>query len=257
MTGKTHQLGGELSALLGFIVLKEKGYLLEDVNPYLQLIAMYPFALWGSKALDLDHHKDSIPMRDLFSVCVHNVLHITGKPYKVMKTKLESSDVSSKKKKQIRKSLWFKLCRMLNASHRSWQTHSDLTLIFLIGVFWLVFSSFLINTSDMVLLSVISIGVLLGMVSHLILDALTTDGIHLLIFRFINLTVLGNSKVTLPEKLHLVPASKKFSCESDWEKLVRVLLRILSVVSLIYLIIIVEDPELPYKVIMWFYKILQ
>ena len=47
MTGKTHQLGGELSAVVGFIFLKERGLLLDDVNPDLQVVALYPFSLWG------------------------------------------------------------------------------------------------------------------------------------------------------------------------------------------------------------------
>lgn len=257
MTGKTHQMGGELSALVGFILLKENGYLLEDTNLYLQLIAMYPFALWGSKALDLDHHKDSIPMKDMFSVGLNKLLHITYKPYRRMKDKLENQEVNPKKKRRIRRSLWFKFCKGMNASHRSWQTHSDLTFLLLVGLFWWVFNSTLFSSTDLVLLYIILVGATLGMLSHLVLDALTTDGIHLLIFRGINLTILGKAKVQLPEKLHLVPRSRKFSCESDWEKFMRVLLRILSVVSFVYLVVITEDPDLPYKLIEWVYRFLK
>ena len=257
MTGKTHQLGGELSAVVGFIFLKESGLLLDDVNPYLQLVAMYPFSLWGAKASDLDHHDEQLPMRDILSVAISKLLHITYKPYKRSKTKLEDNSITPQRKRKIRKSRWFRFCRWANASHRSWQTHSDLTLITLIAVLWWIFSGMMLSASNLVLLYIMVVGAGLGMISHLLLDALTTEGIHLVLFRVINLTLLGKCKVQLPEVLHLVPKSKVFSCESKWEDFVKALLRVFTVVSVVYLIVIVEDPELPYKAIKWVYNLIR
>ena len=257
MTGKTHQLGGELSAVVGFLILKENGYLLGDANPYVQLLAMYPFALWGSKALDLDHHDDSLPMKDVFSVAISKLLHLTYKPYKKMQSKLKDDSVSPAKKRSIRKSWRYKFCKTFNASHRSWQTHSDLTLFALVATLWWVFHSLTLSATNLILLYVMLVGASLGMLSHIVLDALTTDGIQLVLSRVINVTLLGKCKLQLPETLHLVPRNGRFSCESNWEKFIRKLLRVLTVVSLVYLVVILEDPELPYKLILSVYNLIK
>lgn len=257
MTGKTHQLGGELGAVLGFVLLKENSFLLSDANPYLQLIAMYPFSLWGAKAMDLDHHGDSLPMHDVLSVTISRVLHITYKPYKKMKEKLESAEISPSRKRKIRRSFWYKFCKWANASHRSWQTHSELVLIVLVAVLWWVINLSVTGTTNIVLLYIMIVGAGMGMLSHLVLDALTTDGIHLVIFRLINITLLGKSKFQLPEKLHLVPKSGAFSCESNWESFIGKLLRVFTIVTLVYLVIVLEDPELPRRLILWVYSLIK
>lgn len=257
MTGKTHQLGGELSAVLGFVLLKEKGLLLSDANLYLQLVAMYPFTLWGAKALDLDHHGDALPMHDVLSVTLSRVLHLTYKPYKRMKTKLEDNGVSPSRKRKIRRSFWYKFCKWANASHRSWQTHSELTFFVLVAVLWWIFNLSITETTNIVLLYIMIVGAGMGMLSHLVLDALTSDGIPLVLFRFVNLTLLGKSKLQLPERLHLVPKSGAFSCESNWESFISKLLRLFTVVSVVYLVIILEYPELPHKLILWIYSLIK
>ena len=60
MTGKTHRVGGMLCVLGGFTILDSKGMLLGNVSPMIQLVMMYPFALYGSVVSDLDHHVKSI-----------------------------------------------------------------------------------------------------------------------------------------------------------------------------------------------------
>ena len=258
MTGKTHQVGGEFCAIAGFILLKENGYLLENVNPYLQLLTMYPFAIWGSKALDLDHGEDSIPMRDILSRTVYKLLHLTGRSYSKIKSQLDNPNISAKEKRDLRKSFRYKFCRFFNARHRSWQTHSDLMLVIIVGLLLglpILFSS--LGMIDLALIHLMLVGVSLGMLSHLALDALTTDGIHLLLLRGINVTLLGRSKFQLPEKLHLVPRSKLFSCESKWESFVRGLLHILTIFSLGYLIMLLECPDLPDTLILKLYSIIR
>lgn len=258
MTGKTHQVGGEFCVVAGFIFLNQNGYLLKDVNPYLQLLTMYPFAIWGSKALDLDHGEGSIPMRDIFSRFIHKLLHLTKNGYQRAKVKLDDPNVSAKDKRTLRKSLRYKFYKFFNASHRSWQTHSDLTLAVIVGLlasFNYIFLS--LGIIDQALMHLILVGTTLGMLSHLVLDALTTDGIHLLLTRLINVTVFRKVRFQLPEKLHLVPRSKRFSCESKWESFVKGLLSILTILSLGYLVITLECPDLPSNLILKLYNILK
>ena len=78
MTGKTHRVGGMLCVLGGFTYLESKGLLLRNVNPLLQLTVMYPFALYGSIVSDLDHNANSIPSKDIVSIAINRVLHLTS-----------------------------------------------------------------------------------------------------------------------------------------------------------------------------------
>ena len=78
MTGKTHRVGGMIWVLGGFTYLESKGLLLRNVNPLLQLTVMYPFALYGSIVSDLDHNANSIPSKDIVSVAINRVLHLTS-----------------------------------------------------------------------------------------------------------------------------------------------------------------------------------
>ena len=118
MTGKTHKVGGMLCAVSGFILLRNSNMLLPNVNEFIQLAVMYPFAMWGSTAPDLDHHWESCPDKTLPNYVVNKALHIT-KPLMKLTESNKSSGV-------------YKFAKMMNASHRSWQTHSDLTLLLVI-----------------------------------------------------------------------------------------------------------------------------
>ena len=122
MTGKTHRAGGFLCSVVGFALLRENNLLLPNVNEGLQWLMMYPFCMWGSVASDLDHHWQSCPMKDPPSYVVNKLLHLTAP---VQKSLEKAGD---------KKSGVYKVAKTFNASHRSWQTHSDLTLFVMIGL---------------------------------------------------------------------------------------------------------------------------
>ena len=216
MTGKTHRVGGMLCVLGGFTYLESKGLLLRNVNPLLQLTVMYPFALYGSIVSDLDHNANSIPSKDIVSVAINRVLHLTSG--------LNESTGGRNK-----------VFGILDAKHRSWQTHSDLFLVALIYALYQMVMETKLATVESVIWSLVGMGFILGVISHLVLDMITPEGI----WSFI---LVGISKVTgkklIPKKLRLVPDSKFFSTGGPWESLVRNILWICCVVlftRLIYL----------------------
>lgn len=145
--------------------------LLSGVNPFIQLLIMYPAASWGSTASDLD-----LPLEDIKE---HTPVNIA---------------VS-------------KLLRLSGAKHRSWQTHC----IAITGLipFVLPFSletlgKGVLNSNDLRLARLLIYGLTIGIATHLFLDALTPEGIHL---------VPGT-------KIHLVPDISFFRTGGKWEKIV-------------------------------------
>lgn len=201
MTGKTHRVGGMLAALAGYTVLESKGMLLEDVNPVVQLVAMYPFAIYGSVFSDLDHHWQSSPSKDIFSYIVNKVLHLgTG----------------------IRKKTGTKnpLVAAFDAKHRSWQTHSDLFLILIVALAVYILHLGLGGSSN-ILVTLISVGFTLGVISHLVLDMITPEGIWC-----IGTSVLSNAtnNKSIPKKIHLVPKTEFFATGGSWENGVRIVM---------------------------------
>lgn len=222
MTGKTHRVGGMLCVLGGFTYLESKGLLLRNVNPLLQLTVMYPFALYGSIVSDLDHNANSIPSKDIVSVAINRVLHLTSG--------LNESTGGRNK-----------VFGILDAKHRSWQTHSDLFLVALMYVLYQMVMETKLATVESVIWSLVGMGFILGVISHLVLDMITPEGI----WSFI---LVGISKVTgkklIPKKLRLVPDSKFFSTGGPWESLVRNILWICCVVLFIRLIYLMT----PYRI---------
>ena len=222
MTGKTHRVGGMLCVLGGFTYLESKGLLLRNVNPLLQLTVMYPFALYGSIVSDLDHNANSIPSKDIVSVAINKVLHLTSG--------LNESTGGRNK-----------VFGLLDAKHRSWQTHSDLFLVALIYALYQMVMETKLATVESVIWSLVGMGFILGVISHLVLDMITPEGI----WSFI---LVGISKVTgkklIPKKLRLVPDSKFFSTGGPWESLVRNILWICCVVLFIRLIYLMT----PYRI---------
>lgn len=196
MTGKTHRVGGMLCCLGGYMLLERNGMLLGDVNPLLQLTVMYPFALYGSTVSDLDHNWESTPSRDIISLGINKILHLTEKFDKDGKNPLFA---------------------LFNARHRSWQTHSEM---FLIAMFFAAYFLLGVTSSnaDQVILKLITTGLVLGVISHLVLDMMTPEGIW-----FISLVVIG--KVLkfkwLPRKISLVPNTKFFRTGGIWESMIR------------------------------------
>lgn len=147
MQGKTHRQGGVLVALVAFQYMKAKGLLIPNTNEYVQLLVMYPFALWGSIAPDLDHGKQSIPARDPVSVGIHKILELT------------------------------------QAKHRSWQTHSIAVTGGILLMMYALLKRFLITHTTFaiegVILQLILYGIIFGVASHLLLDLITPAGIYL------------------------------------------------------------------------------
>ena len=144
MTGETHKAGGMLMSIVGFALLKNNNLLAPDVNLGLQWLVIYPFCMWGSIASDLDHNPNAIPMKDYPSKLINKALHIT-KP-------IEDATENNKK------SFLYKISHFLNARHRSWQTHSDLTLgimIFLLYKLLTIQTLGTPNITDLVLIRLV------------------------------------------------------------------------------------------------------
>jgi membrane-bound metal-dependent hydrolase YbcI (DUF457 family) len=192
MLGKTHRAGGCAAALIAFEVMRAKGWLLPETNEFIQLAMVYPLASWGSIFPDLDHGKDSIPDKDPVSYAVNWFLRKTG------------------------------------AKHRSWQTHS----ILVTGGFCLLLYSIIfvlnaiIGVQDDIgwaYLRLSTIGFIAGVVSHFVLDAFTTAGIH----------------VYPGLKLRFVPKTSAFATGGLWEKIIFYIL-IAIIVIILFRILLIE-----------------
>ena len=206
MQGKTHRVGGVLCAVAGYTILESKGLLLSNVNPLLQLAVMYPFAIYGSVFSDLDHHWESAPAKDPVSWCVNKVLHLTTGKVQYHGKKFNPSSI-------------------FDAKHRSWQTHSIEFLLILLG--FIYYLGTIGTTVDSTILRLVLNGFTFGIVSHLILDTLTPEGIL-----FAIPTLIKGTKVSIS----FVPKSEFFATGGPWEKLVRLVMW--GVVSLLFIYIV-------------------
>lgn len=231
MTGKTHRVGGILCCFAGYTLLQDKGLLVSNINPILQVTIMYPFALFGSTLPDLDHNEESIPSKDIVSVVINKVLHLSTKTRKIKEKLTKDDDMG--------------LLGVFDAKHRSWQTHSDLFLLLFIMLFYQLVTS-PVQTAETAILRMIISGVTLGVISHYILDLLTPEGIWSILLILINKVLKKKlpKGFRLPEKIHLVPNSKFFATDGYWEDLIKGLLWFLNIV---YLVIIIY-PLLPYQI---------
>jgi hypothetical protein len=247
MTGKTHRAGGMLCSIIGFEILRQKGLLLPDVNEGVQWLVMYPFTMWGSIASDLDHHWDSCPDKSYPSWFINKALHITAP---IKKSLDKTLNESQKKHNPV-----YKVADFLNASHRSWQTHSDLTLIAMIYLLHLIiagkFTS--LGTLDISILTLILTGVCLGVVAHFILDVLTPEGVWITGLVILNRIVrLVNPRLKIPEKLHIVPHQKFFATGGKWEEFVNKVLKIATIVAIVWflgsLLIPIVMKYIPYSI---------
>lgn len=238
MTGETHQQGGVLVSVIGFSLLQKHGLLFSDVNLGVQWLMMYPFVIYGSVLPDLDHHWDSCPDRGLPSLVINKVLHAGKKPCKRMEETMTA--------KERRGSMIYKFCSIFYAKHRSWQTHSDLSFFVLLGFLMLLLNGKFASLSagDSLFLRIMLTGLTLGVMSHLVLDMMTIDGIHCLLFKAVNKLSKGTLK--LPEKLRLVPKWGMFSTDTKWESFVRTLLKIATALSVLYLFYQAIKGYLPY-----------
>ena len=100
---------------------------------------------------------------------------------------------------------------LTNPHHRSWQTHSILVTGGFCFLMWSIVNLCYVlygNTTTILLLRLMIVGLTVGVVSHLVLDVLTTAGIH---------TIPG-------KKLRLVPKSSMFATGTPWESFIMKLL---------------------------------
>lgn len=214
MEGKTHRIGGTVGALAGYLVLQKSGNLqsAEIVNPALQLIIIYSSGIYGGVWNDNDHHWQSSPLNDPISRVQNIVLHLANEPFKNLDKTLSA--------KQKRTSFKYKLLDFLKCTHRSWQTHSEVTLLALWGLWVSAYTLGVTTTVDLVLWWLMLVGFAWGVFSHLLLDMLTTEGIRFACGVFSNI-FFGTR---LPETIRLVPKSNAFKTGSAWEMMVRRLL---------------------------------
>lgn len=146
--GRTHKAGGCLAMLATYCYLQSRGFM-PEIHPLVQLLIMYPAASWGSTMPDLDQSFNSLPEKTPVSIAVNKLLYL-GK-----------------------------------VKHRSWQTHSILTMGLLIFVLLsLVFLSgkyawFGIDEQSCKILYLLVLGLAVGIGSHLLLDLMTYEGIQL------------------------------------------------------------------------------
>ena len=254
MTGKTHRQGGMLVSIIGFALLRENGLLLPDVNVGLQWLVMYPFCYWGSTASDLDHHWDSCPSKDYPSWMINKLLHIT----KPIEDSMEATHNVAKKlhvgnssTKKLNSNVIYKVSKLLNAKHRSWQTHSELFLFVMLYLLDCVMQGRFtaLGAVDTAILSLVIMGVVIGVIAHLFLDCLTPDGITLVGCCIIN-NFLKTSKVKLrlPETFKLVPRKQFFATDGKWEHFIQWLLKLGTVLSLLYLSCCVIHPSMQFKI---------
>lgn len=243
MQGPTHRMGGVVSCFAGYVYLNKTGQTLNEVEPLVQLLIMYPFSIWGSTCSDLDHHPgklseqlnplnekagNSLPSKDPVSRGISLILHATGRLHKLYPKN--------------------KLFGVLDSKHRSWQTHSELPLVLtILGL--LAVTTYLpyIGSATAIILQLVLVGLMFGVIAHLILDLLTPEGLPFATGLLFN-TLLGRK--VLPSKIKIIPfipPSKQgqpgfFSTGGTWErKIIYPLLFSASVFLLIY-ITITETP---------------
>lgn len=200
MEGKTHVIGGISAALTGTL-LSQNGV---TVTPlwggegmshtltafeyttacFTVLVSTYVFSMVGAKIPDQDHNARAMPYRDPLGKLVWRALH-------------PGSMIPALKR--------------FDAKHRSWQTHSDLTLLVLLGANIALYSGMLpipANSPIGGIWSIIFLGLSLGVFSHLFLDTITKEGVWLVVFGVIPNKIF-RARV-LPEKFRLVPKRSKY-----------------------------------------------
>lgn len=144
MTYRTHKAAGCLAMFITFQLMLNKYMLSPDINPFLQLMVMYPAASFGSIAPDDD--LASCPEKTPLNLVLN------------------------------------KLVRMTGAKHRSWQTHSLLISVTLcyIGVEIALNMQDVLNPVSVTILRLIIMGFTVGLLSHFAMDLLNPEGIWLL-----------------------------------------------------------------------------
>lgn len=247
MNAGTHRAGGLLVSVIGFAWLRYNNLLLQDVHPVAQWAVIYPFTLWGSVASDLDHHLASCPVKDYPSRAVNTVLHITKPLQKFLDNRLKPKDRE--------RSLVYKLSELFYAKHRSWQTHSELTVILLLYLLRVLRTGNLpqFGAVDLAILTLVFTGITMGVLAHLLLDMLTNDGIWCICLVILNKLInLAFPRFKLRHKIALVPDKPYFAGGGVWENKVRKLLGRLTTLALFWflgvLILPVAKELIPFEI---------
>lgn len=237
MTGKTHRVGGMVCCFAGYSLLSSKGMQISGVSPITQVVMMYPFALFGSVLPDLDHNADSAPSKDIISVIINRVLHLKTKS-RQLKEKVVGKEVKAKP---------FDIRDTFDARHRSWQTHSDLFLAIFLVIYANLVAKITGNVDNIVWLMILQ-GMILGIISHMILDMLTPEGIWSLVFVVLNKVMKKSKKrIKFPEKIHLVPSKEFFATDGPWEKIIRFILWLMCFIFLAKVIIDISPYEISFN----------
>ena len=197
MQGNTHRVGGALCAVGGYMYLQSRGLLPKDMSPMLQLAIIYPFAIYGSIFPDIDHAWPKSPAKDPISFVMNKSIHIGDG-------------------------------NLLNARHRSWQTHSFILPLISLIIYWIIQSRLVLQQADGMILNLILLGFLLGVISHFILDMLTPGGIVLIIP-----SLMSHKRQTFK----LVPKTEFFITGGKFETFVRWMMCLCLIVLIILIII--------------------
>lgn len=239
MQGKTHKLGGVTSAFAGLIFAEKTGIGVGEIHSLASAVVIYPLAIYGSTASDLDHHPGSIPHRDPVSYSISWLMHCL-KP------------LQERTKKN---SFAYHLLSLGNAKHRSWQTHSDVSVLVLLLAFYFITTKGIPGFNDVssAVVQLGLIGLLLGLLAHLFLDMITPEGIHLLSGKFVNLVC---RVPIVPGTLRLVPKKpvwvrdkngkrvSYFATGSIWESHVNTTLKIVNWLLFLYWVYLLTPYQL-------------
>lgn len=222
MTGKTHSSGGSLAALIAVVVVQGSVSSVDWVSLLVLITITYPFSMIGSVLPDIDHHLHASPLKDPISVVANKLLHVFNKPYSMLDNTLSNA--------QKKSNLLYKVSSVLRCVHRSWQTHSEFTLaLMFVALNLLSRSNFGVNG---IILQYVLTGVIVGFVSHVVLDMLTTDGTPFALGLVLNKVGLK----FIPTKIRLVPRSSFFATGTKYEEVVRRIIRFTSFLLIVYIV---------------------
>lgn len=173
-------------ALGGFMYLEASNLLLPDVNEVLQLGIIMPYAIWSSTIPDLDQDKDSTAQNSPINFVIQKFFNLVG------------------------------------AGHRSYKSHIIPVIVSLLAYFAIAFNFIFkaFNGTEITIVGLITLGLFLGLGSHMLLDMATKDGLKL-------------GGITL----RIVPELDIFKTGSLYESIVRRILYVITVVLIALLII--------------------
>ena len=188
MVGKTHVLGGSAFALGSYIVLRETGILNPDLESAAQLACIMPYAMWSATAPDFDQDNKDRAMASPINLAMQKFFNLMG------------------------------------AGHRSLKSHvypaliaTVLSAISITGVN--IFGAS--NSNSAVVYCMVILGMAMGLLSHLLLDLCTKDGIRI------------NGK-----RYAFVPEIDLFKADGIVEQIVRRFLYVLNILLFIVLFLL-------------------